>query len=145
MFNSQTSNLLTECRKYGLGFLGATQVLQQIPDDVKAAIYGATAIKIAGPVSHSDAMQLGREMYCSGEFIRSMRAVEGSHTDFAVCVAGMDTALRLTVPFGTLEQMPQINVTGHATLRQANEQRVRAAPVSPPEPLPEPVETPKKW
>jgi hypothetical protein len=108
IFNSQTSNILTECRKYGLGFMAATQVVQQIPDNVKAAIYGATAIKIAGPVSHSDAQVLAREMYTTGEFIRSMKAVERSHADFAFFVSGMtDHAVRVRVPYGTLEKLPK--------------------------------------
>ena len=107
IFNSQTSNILTECRKYGLGFMGATQVVQQIPDDVKAAIYGATAIKIAGPVSHSDAQVLAREMYTTGDFIRSMKSVERSHADFAFYVTGMtDRAIRVTIPYGTLDNAP---------------------------------------
>lgn len=107
IFNSQTSNILTECRKYGLGFMGATQVVQQIPDDVKAAIYGATAIKIAGPVSHSDAQVLAREMYTTGDFIRSMKAVERSHADFAFYVTGLtDRAIRVTIPYGTLDNAP---------------------------------------
>lgn len=112
VFNSQTANILTECRKYGLGFLAATQVVQQIPEDVKAAIYGATAIKIAGPVSHSDAMILAREMYTTGDFIRSMASVERSHADFAVHVAGVTNkrAVRITVPYGQLEAMPQQSV-----------------------------------
>lgn len=108
IFNSQTSNILTECRKYGLGFMAATQVVQQIPDDVKAAIYGATAIKIAGPVSHSDAQVLAREMYTTGDFIRSMRAVERSHADWCMYVQGMtDKAVRVSVPYGALEAIPR--------------------------------------
>jgi hypothetical protein len=110
IFNSQTSNILTECRKYGLGFIAATQVVQQIPDDVKAAIYGATAIKIAGPVSHTDAMILAREMYATGDFIRSMKAKEGSYADWAFYVSGMtDKAAKVRVPYGTLEAMPKLS------------------------------------
>lgn len=108
IFNPQTANILTECRKYGLGFVAATQVVQQIPDDVKAAIYGATAIKIAGPVSHSDASILSREMYCTTEFIRSMKAKEHSHADWAFYVSGMtDKAVKVSMPYGALEALPK--------------------------------------
>ena len=110
VFNSQTANILTECRKYGLGFLAATQVVQQIPDDVKAAIYGATAIKIAGPVSYSDAQILAREMYTTGDFIRSMKARERESADFAFYVTGMtDRAVKVTVPYGALESVPRVD------------------------------------
>jgi hypothetical protein len=108
IFNSQTSSILSECRKWGLGFMAATQVMEQIPGDVKAAIYGTTAIKIAGPVSHNDATVLAREMYTTGEFIRSMKAVERSHADFAFYVQGLtDKAVRVQVPYGVLEKMPK--------------------------------------
>jgi hypothetical protein len=110
VFNSQTANILTECRKYGLGWLGASQVVQQIPDEVKAAIYGATAIKIAGPVSDKDAEALSREMYTDKHFIRSMKAREREGADFAVHVAGLTPhALKLSIPYGTLEAMPLLN------------------------------------
>ena len=149
LFNSQTTNILTECRKYGLGWLGATQVIEQIPADVKAAIYGATAIKIAGPVAHSDSVTLGREMYCSPEFIRSMDAVERSHGEFAVYVAGVTgkQAIRLIVPYGSLENAPQMNAAAHARMRDANRIRISAPVAAPPPPTPEPEPriTPKKW
>jgi hypothetical protein len=107
VFNSQTSNILTECRKYGLGFLAATQVIQQIPEDVKAAIYGATAIKIAGPVAHSDAMILSREMYTTGDFIRSCRAKERSHAEWACYVSQLTgQAVKITAPYGQLDTLP---------------------------------------
>lgn len=116
IFNSQTANILTECRKYGLGFIAATQVVQQIPDDVKAAIYGATAIKIAGPVSHNDAQILSREMYTSSDFIRSMESVEGSHANWAISVAPSKKALKVRVPYGALERLPKLNIRsfGHS-------------------------------
>jgi hypothetical protein len=110
IFNPQIANILTECRKYGLGFIAATQVVQQIPEDVKAAIYGATAIKIAGPVSHSDAQILAREMYTDGDFIRDMRSYEGSHAEWAFYVAGVTDrcAVRVQCPYGVLESLPKL-------------------------------------
>jgi len=101
------ANILVELRKFACGFIGATQVLHQIADDVKAAVYGATAIKIAGSVSDGDAEALRKEMYCSKEFIRGMKAKELSHADWAFYVQGMtDKAMRVRVPYGTLERMP---------------------------------------
>ncbi len=115
-FNSQTSNMLTECRKWGLGYFGATQLIEQIPADVKAAIYGATAIKIAGPVAHGDAAALAKEMYCDTEFIRNMKAVDRDHADFAFYVRGLtDRAVKVSVPYGTLENAPQRTTRVSAT------------------------------
>ncbi len=106
VFNDQTERILTECRKWNLGFLAASQLLSQIPDNVRSAIYGATAIKISGPVADSDAEQLRKEMYCSKEFIRSMKAKEASHADWAFYVTGMtNKAVRVRVPYGALENL----------------------------------------
>lgn len=148
IFDDQTEAILTECRKFGLGFLAATQLVEQMEHSVKAAVYGATAIKIAGPVSYADAQALGREMYCDGEFIRSMKATERKHADFAVFVRGMtDQAVRLTVPYGTLENAPQMDDASHARLREMNRGKVSAPVAPPPVPVPasEPPIVPKKW
>lgn len=109
VFNNQTERILTECRKANLGYLAATQVLSQIPEAVRSAIYGATAIKIAGPVQSSDANQLSREMYCTPDFIRSMEPVRGSHADWAFYVQEVTVghAVKVRVPYGVLERMPK--------------------------------------
>lgn len=152
IFDEQTEAILTECRKFGLGFLAATQLVEQMDQRVKAAVYGATAIKIAGPVSYADAQALGREMYCSGEFIRSMKAVERWHADFAVHVRGMtDHAIKLSVPFGMLENAPRMDDAARARMRELNRSKMNvvtaAAPpvAATPEPEPDPPITPKKW
>jgi hypothetical protein len=154
IFDDQTEAILTECRKFGLGFLAATQLVEQMEQSVKAAVYGATAIKIAGPVSYADAQALGREMYCSGEFIRSMKAIERQHADFAVHVRGMtDQAIRLTIPYGVLENAPRMDDAALARMRDLNRGKMSApAAASPttaailePQPEPDPPITPKKW
>ncbi|MEQ1771916.1 MAG: hypothetical protein ABL879_18990, partial [Devosia sp.] len=109
VFNSQTARILTECRKYGLGSVWATQVIDQIPDEVKAAMYGATAIKVAGSVQYNDAATLAREMYCDTDFIRSCRSRPGVSADWAIYVKGMpglDRAIKLNIPYGILEKEP---------------------------------------
>jgi hypothetical protein len=113
VFNDQTERILTECRKWNLGFLAATQLISQIPENVRTAIYGATAIKISGPVASSDASQLAREMYTTPDFIRGMKAKERSHADWAFYVNQMtDKAAKVRVPYGTLEKMPVVNPRG---------------------------------
>lgn len=112
VFNSQTTRILTECRKYRLGFLAATQVIQQIPQDVKAAIYGATAIKIAGPVSHTDAMLLAREMHTTAEEIRALKSYERSRAEWMFHIANVtDHAMKVSVPFGALDKLPDATAT----------------------------------
>jgi hypothetical protein len=140
VFNSQTSNILSECRKYGLGFLAATQFIQQIPDDVKAAIYGATAIKIAGAVAHNDAMVLSREMFTTADFIRSMRSYERAYAEWACHVANQTPqAIKLGVAFGALDKLPQTDPLTFEAMLRANKMQYGATP---PEPAREPSQPP---
>ena len=126
--------MLTECRKYGLGFLAANQLIEQMSDEVRAAIYGATAIKIAGPVSYANASALSREMYCTPDFIRSMRAVERNHSEWAVTVEGLTDkkAIRLTLPYGALENAPRMDHEALLRMRAANRQAVLSYLQEPP-------------
>jgi hypothetical protein len=104
------AKILVELRKYACGFVAATQVFEQIGTEIKAAVLGATAIKIVGPVSFSDANLLSRELGVGTppEFIRSMKAVERSHADWAFYVSQMtDRAVKVKVPYGVLERMPK--------------------------------------
>lgn len=101
--DNRTEMLLSKARKFGLGSIWATQYLEQIPSSVKAAIYGNTAIKMAGPVSYSDAHALGREMMSSGDFLRSMRR-SATDAEFACYVRNLTpTPVRVTVPFFRFE------------------------------------------
>jgi hypothetical protein len=86
---------------------------------------------MAGPVSHNDAMMLAREMYTTAEFIRSMRAVDRSHTEFACHVRNLTQRgpVKLTIPYGTLEKQPKMDAGAHQALRAANRRRYGAAPV----------------
>lgn len=139
VFNSQTTRILTECRKYRLGFLAATQVIQQIPQDVKAAIYGATAIKIAGAVSHTDAMLLAREMHTTPEDIRALKSFPGSHAEWMIYVSNVtDKAMKLSVPFGAMNDAPTYDYP--PTIRET--QIVEPPPEAPPVP---PAKKPLKF
>ena len=102
-FDDYTETILSQSRKFGLGLIAATQFVEQMPDRVKAAVSGGTAIKYAGPVSQKDARFLAPEMFTTPEFIHAMKKRSAS-TDFAVHVRGLTAqALRLTVPLGIIE------------------------------------------
>jgi hypothetical protein len=105
------ARMLFDLRKVSCGFLGATQVWEQVATEVKAAVLGNTAIKIVGPVQHNDASVLSREMYCDIDFIRNMQRNDSDpNAPWAMYVSGMTKkAARVTVPFGVLEKMPRIN------------------------------------
>lgn len=144
VFNPQISNILTECRKYRLGFLGATQLVEQIPQEVKAAIYGATTIRFAGPISSNDGGIIAREMYTTPDFIRSMVAVERSHAEWACHVRGQNHCLKLMAPYGAIEAMPVVprRPVPPRSKPATTERTVNvAAPSASPPPLPEQPDT----
>jgi len=108
IFNHQTTRILTECRKLGLSFIAATQLIEQIPKEVKAAIYGATSFKFAGEVSHTDANTMANEMHCTADFIQSMQSHPPRDAEWAAYVSNMTTtALKVTMPMLALEAMPK--------------------------------------
>ncbi|KAB2943071.1 MAG: DUF87 domain-containing protein [Hyphomicrobium sp.] len=136
-FDAKTERILSQARKYGLGLLFATQYLEQMPPQVKAAVNGNTAIKVAGPVGYNDAMMLSREMYTTADFIRSMRKTQ-SETQFACYVRSMTPrAVALSIPFGTLEKQPTMPEENRREMRRRNAERFGApapAPHTPPPP-----------
>ena len=119
IFNPQIKRILVECRKLGLSLFSATQVIDQIPTEVKASIYGATSIKCAGNVAHSDAQQMAREMRTDGDAIQRLKTFE-----WMMHVSDMDRAVKVVVRPGALEALP----------------KQKASPVlsKPPLPIPQP-------
>ena len=111
LLTPQIDNILTECRKYGLGWLGATQLIDQIPREIKAAMYGSTAIKMVGKLQSTDAIMLSREMDTNEQFIRSLDAVPRSHSEWALHVLASErfprNAMKVTLKYGQLEAMPE--------------------------------------
>ncbi len=124
IFNHQITRILVECRKLGLSFFGATQVLDQIPPEVKASIYGATSIKAAGNVSFSDANLLAREMRTKSEFIQGMKTFE-----WAFFIADNDKAMKVVVRPGMLEALPTHRHSGEMVQPRNDDQSIIATQV----------------
>jgi type IV secretory system conjugative DNA transfer VirD4/TraG family protein len=55
------ANMLSELRKYRLGFIGAHQYFHQLSSDVRAAVLGNAGTIISFRVGAEDAMYLARE------------------------------------------------------------------------------------
>ena len=108
--DEQTEKFLADARQFGLGLVLATQYVNQFPEGVRRAVYGNTAVKFIGPIEYGDRVSLAREMNTTPEFIGSMRAYDRSHTEWALHVRTSNltpSALKMTVPYGTLEKMPK--------------------------------------
>ncbi len=108
--DAKTEKLLDQARKFGLGLVLATQRMEKIAPSVKAAIVGNAALKMAGPVAHSDAQGIAHEINCKFDFIRSMRKVDGQYSEFATYVRNVTPqAIRIRVPFLQLERAPRMD------------------------------------
>jgi len=102
-----TERILSDARQFGLSFVQATQYLAQLPDGVKRAVLGNTAIKMAANLSYGDATILARDMRCEASFIQDMRKYDRKATEWACYVQNYtEKAIKLTVPMGVMEKMP---------------------------------------
>ncbi len=109
-FDDNIDDLLIQARKFNLGLVFSHQYLDQCTPALRASIAANTAIKMAGGVSDRDARALSTDMRTSADFILAQRKGNGA-SQFACSLRGQ-TAISLTVPFGTLEtvleQLPPV-------------------------------------
>jgi hypothetical protein len=131
-FDANVDALLTQVRKFKLGLVFAHQYLDQLDGGLRASFAANTAIKFAGGVSDKDARALAPDMRCKPDFITAQR----KHSDrsaFAAYVRNLTpTALSLTVPFGTLDHLPQLAPASHGALRDRNRRRYAVTAASTP-------------
>jgi Type IV secretion-system coupling protein DNA-binding domain len=119
-FDDNLETLLSQARKYNVGVLFAHPHLDQLTPSLRAAVAANTSIKLAGGVSDRDARALAANMRTTSEFIGSMRKHARS-TEFACFVRNYtDCAVRLQIPFGSLERSPGMSAEQHAMMIQRN-------------------------
>jgi len=122
-FDANVDALLTQVRKFKLGLVFAHQYLDQLDAGLRASFAANTAIKFAGGVSDKDARALAPDMRCKPDFITAQRKTRDT-TAFAAFVRNhTQTALSLTVPFGSIDQLPRLSDDTHRALRDRNRQR----------------------
>ena len=126
-------NILKECRKFACGLYCVTQLIDDIPADVKAAVFGATATRFAGPIATGPAAQFAKEMYCDPDFIRSMKSVHRSHAEWALQVEGVTNkrAIRVTHPLGIVERAPKMTDAQLQEVRRRNHAYLTASTTKP--------------
>jgi len=117
-FDDSLEELLAEVRSMGVGVLFAHQLMSQLKTrSLKSSVQGNTSIKFAAP-SDEDASECASAMHTSADFLRSMRQTKGKSTQFGVYIRGeTPTALRLKVPFLTMENAPQMTPEEHQQLK----------------------------
>jgi hypothetical protein len=129
--------ILTETRKYNVAFFGATQLTDHMSPEVKTAVYGATAIRFAASASADSSTALAREMFCTSDFIRSMRSFERSHAEWAVQVTDLthNRAVKMTLPSGIVHAASRMTAADIEIVRDRNHARLMAT-VPAPAPVP---------
>ena len=119
-FDATLERLLAQARKFNLGVLFAHQHMDQLSPALRSAVAANTSIKMAGGVSDHDARLLAPDMRTSPDFIGATRK-RAKSTEFACYVRNLtDGAVRITVPFGTLEDAPRMSRAAHGELRARN-------------------------
>ena len=122
-FDDSLESLLSQARKFQLGVLFAHQHMEQMTPALRSSVASNTSIKMAGGVSDRDARMLDADMRTSSEFIGSMHKGARS-TEFAAYIRNeTPTAVRLEVPFGTMERAPRMSTEAHRRLVQWNRAR----------------------
>lgn len=130
-FDENIQSLLEQARKYNVGLVLAHQHLDQLSASLRSAISANTAIKLAGGVNDRDARALAPDMRTESAFISSMRK-RAKSTEFACYIRNTtDSAVRLAVPFGTLESAPRMSAAEERVLVELNRARYSARRIPP--------------
>jgi Type IV secretion-system coupling protein DNA-binding domain len=125
-FDENIETLLSQARKFNLGVVIAHQHLDQLSTGLRSSVAANTSIKLAGGVSDKDARALAPDMRTTPEFITSMQKHSRS-TEFASYVRNYTAnAVRLTIPFGSLEGAPKMSPEEHSQLIARNRERYAA-------------------
>jgi len=125
-FDDSLESLLSQARKFQLGVLFAHQHMEQLTPALRSSVASNTSIKMAGGISDRDARLLDADMRTANDFISSMRKREKS-TEFAAYVRNeTPTAVRLEVPFGTMEAAPRMSNEAYRRLIQRNRAKYSA-------------------
>lgn len=115
-FDDSLESLLSQARKFQLGVLFAHQHMEQLTPALRSSVASNTSIKMAGGVSDRDARMLDADMRTTSEFIASMRK-NAKTTEFAAYIRNeVPTAVRLEIPFGTMERAPRMTPEEHRRL-----------------------------
>lgn len=138
--DERIGSLLNQARKYKVGMTLAHQNLDQLSPTLRASFASSTSIKLVGGVSTKDAAAFASEMHTDADFIRAQRKRKGE-TSFACYVRNVTPhALGITVPLGSVEQLPTMTAEEQEQLRTANRKRycVPLAEVPEPQAMPTP-------
>jgi Type IV secretion-system coupling protein DNA-binding domain len=129
-FDENIEVLLSQARKFNVGIVVAHQHMDQLTTELRSSLAANTSIKMAGGVSDRDAHTLAPDMRTTAEFITSMGKHQRS-TEFACYVRNYTAnAVRLQIPFLSLETAKKMSEDDHKALIARNRKRVAPGPVT---------------
>jgi Helicase HerA, central domain len=100
--------LTTALRKYKGALTFAHQHLEQLEVSIRAGILSNTSVKLAGGVSHKDALAMAPDMHTTADFIQA-QSKNKKYTNFAFFAKHITPhALSLPIPLGAVELLPKL-------------------------------------
>jgi len=119
-FDKTVEVLLAQGRKYKCSVLLASQHSDFFTTSQRASILANTSTKACGGVNNKDAKLLAQEMQTSADFLQSMQKTKWD-TEFALSIKhDVPKAVKITVPFGILEGLPQMNAQQRKQMIERN-------------------------
>jgi len=119
-FDETVEILLTQGRKMKIGVTLAHQYMDQMDTSGRSSILANTSIKAAGGMNAKDAITLASEMRVSSDYLLSMQK-GGWSSDFAFWMKHeLPNAIKVTVPFGFLEDRPRMDQRSFQHLLENN-------------------------
>ena len=130
-FDDTFDKLLTRVRQFKLGVCVAFQHMEQASEKLRSSIASNTSVKLAGGLGYADSRWLSRDMETTPELLKAQRrdsADPPQWTQLACYVRNFTPqAVSITVPFYTLENMPQMTAAEHRALLARNRERVSSS------------------
>ena len=131
--DEHSKKFLSDTRAFNVGLLLDSQFADQLDEGVRSEVATNTTVKFAGPAAYSVVSKLNRDMRTEVDFIMSMknRAPPKDQppywAEWACYIDNVtDQAIRLRVPFGAIEKLPQISQAEWEALRRKNRERYGA-------------------
>jgi hypothetical protein len=122
MQDKTLADLFTKARQFNLGALVAYQSLSQL-GDLRSDILTNTSTKLISGIEPKEADGIDESLRTSKAFLLSLQKNDKG-SEFACYVKGYTpSAVRLTIPFGVIEDAPQMTKEAHKALRQRNRER----------------------
>jgi hypothetical protein len=103
--DEQAALILSDARQFGLGMMLASQNPHQLEEGVRKEINTNTSIRMLGNLDYATASQYSKDMFCQPEFILKTKKYDYSHAEWATFVSGMDHAVKVDMPYSTIEKM----------------------------------------